>query len=39
VHSHHLVLRLATDGSGSICVRNASPRASHLHLDVSGHFQ
>jgi hypothetical protein len=33
------ILRLATDGSGTIAVTNGSPGTVHLILDVVGYFQ
>jgi len=39
VRANSAVVRLATDGSGSIAVRNSSTGANHFVLDVNGYFQ
>ena len=38
VRANNGLLKLATDGSGSIRVKNNSPATNHFILDVSGYY-
>lgn len=37
--ANNAILRLSTDGSGSVAVENAAPGPVHFILDVSGYFE
>ena len=37
--ANNAVLRLATDGAGTLAVHNAAPAATDLVIDISGYFQ
>lgn len=37
--ANNAVVLLATDGSGTIGVKNGSAKAVHFVLDVNGYFQ
>lgn len=39
VRANNGLLKLATDGSGSIGVKNNSPTTNHFILDVSGYYR
>lgn len=39
VRANNGLLKLATDGSGTIAVKNNSPTTNHFILDVSGYYR